>query len=154
MPQKTEIPKRVLVVDDEPDIRARFTEARKGQSWDVKTCSDGATVAATVEEFNPTVVMLDLLMPKKDGLQVLKELRKTHPWTQVIIVTGHGDEEDAINCLNEGVFKYIRKPASVLNFPEICENARNNIPAGVWAFHNWYRALPDPDRVLFQTASG
>ncbi len=154
MAKISEVTRRVLIAEDEPDIREQYQEVLKAADWEVATCPDGEAVASVAKEFNPSVVLLDLRMPKKDGLEVLRDLRKSRPWTQVIIVTGHGEEEDAIRCLNEGAFHYLRKPASVLEFPELCEEALKAVPPGVFAYYNWYRALPDPDRVLFQTASG
>jgi CheY-like chemotaxis protein len=148
------IPKRILVVDDEADVRARMSEALEAEGWTVTACGDGSTVGATVQEFNPTVVLLDLKMPKKDGLAVLEELRKSHPWTQIVILNGHGDEDDAISCLNHDAFRYLRKPVSLSTLYQYCDDARKNVPTVLWAINLWYRALPDPGKVVFNTASG
>jgi CheY-like chemotaxis protein len=148
------IPKRILIVDDEFGVRARMSEAMEADGWSVSTCVDGSTVKDSVRDFNPTVVLLDLKMPKKDGATVLEELRKDHPWTQVIILTGHGDEDDAIRCLNQGAFRYLRKPVSLNTLYDYCEEARANVPTVLWAINSWYRSLPDPTKVVFNTASG
>jgi DNA-binding response OmpR family regulator len=154
MSDPNDVPKRVLIVDDEAEVRARFSEAMEEDGWSVAVCGDGAGVNEAVREFNPTVVLLDLKMPKKDGAVVLEELRKCHPWTQVVIVTGHGDEDDAINCLNHGAFRYLRKPVSIGTLYENCESARANVPPVLSAIYSWYRSLPEPDKVVFNTASG
>ena len=93
-------------------------------------------------------------MPKKDGSSVLEELRSDHPWTKVVILTGHGNEDDAINCLNNDAFRYLRKPVALTTLYDCCEEARQNVPSVLWAINSWYRALPDPTKVVFNTASG
>ena len=92
-------------------------------------------------------------MPKRDGLDVLKDLRSSRPWTNVVIVTGHGEEEDAIKCLNEGAIAYLKKTVSNKDLLEKCELARRAVPETLLAFHQWYHALPDPDRVVYQSVS-
>jgi DNA-binding response OmpR family regulator len=149
-----DIPKRILIVDDEADIRDRFSEAMEAEGWSVAVCGDGSEVQDKVRDFNPTVVLLDLKMPKKDGASVLGELRKNNPWTQVVIVTGHGDEDDAINCLNRDAFRYLRKPVPLSTLAEYCEDARANVPNVLWAINSWCRSAPDPNKVILSTASG
>ena len=123
------------------------------QSADSRLAAVMARDKEKVEAFDPTVVVLDLRMPKRDGLDVLKDLRSSRPWTNVVIITGHGEEEDAIKCLNEGAFAYLKKVVSNEDLLEKCDLARQAVPETLLAFHKWYSALPDPDRVVYQTAS-
>jgi len=80
-------------------------------------------------------------------------MRSSRPWTKVVIITGHGEEEDAINCLNEGAFAYLKKVVTNEDLLDKCERARQAAPETLLAFHKWYNALPDPDRVVYETAS-
>ena len=153
MDRQVETPKRVLLVDDDQKICETWAEVLESKGWKVEKCYDGESVAKCVETFDPTVVVLDLRMPKRDGIDVLKDLRSSRPWTQVVIITGHGEEEDAINCLNEGAFAYLRKVVSIDDLTEGCERARQAVPETLLAFRKWYSALPDPDRVVYRTAS-
>lgn len=150
----TEIPRRVLIVDDEATLRKLVADAVKTAGWQTRECADGSDLTPVIHEFNPTVVFLDLAMPKKRGVPILKELKGSFPWLQVIILTGHGDENDAISCLNYGACHYLRKPSSLKSLTSACEEARNKVPLALWAFHNWYHALPDANKVIYTTASG
>lgn len=153
MHRPIEIAKRVLIVDDDQDICQSWAEVLESDGWEVQRCYDGESVAEQVEAFDPTVVVLDLRMPKRDGVDVLDDLRSSRPWTKVVIITGHGGEDDAIKCLNQGAFAYLRKVVSNHDLREKCELARQAVPETLLAFHKWYGALPDPDRVLYETAS-
>jgi DNA-binding response OmpR family regulator len=148
-----EPPKRVLLVDDAEEICQSWGEILESEGWVVEKCFDGGAVDEKVESFDPTVVVLDLRMPGPDGLDVLKGLRSSRPWTNVVIITGHGDEDDAIKCLNEGAFAYLKKTVSREDLLEKCEHARRAVPGTLLAFHKWYNALPDKDRVVYQSAS-
>jgi DNA-binding NtrC family response regulator len=72
----------------------------------------------------------------------------------VIILTGHGTEEDAIKCCNQHAFRFLRKPCSPLEVAQLCHEALLSYPDPVVAFFRWFTALPDPTKVVYQTASG
>jgi DNA-binding NtrC family response regulator len=146
-------PKRVLLVDDAQEICKSWAEVLQSEGWTVEQCYNGEEVKEMVETFDPVVVVLDLRMPKRDGVDVLRDLHSSRPWTKVVIATGHGEEEDAIKCLNEGAFAYPKKTVSNQDLVEKCELARQAVPETLLAFHQWYNALPDPDRVVYQSAS-
>jgi DNA-binding response OmpR family regulator len=153
MRQSLDPPKRVLLVDDAQQLCKTWAEILQSEGWTVEQCYDGEAAKEKVETFDPSVVVLDLRMPKLDGLDVLRELRSSRPWTNVVIATGHGEEEDAIKCLNEGAFAYLKKAVSRGDLLEKCELARRAVPETLLAFHRWYNALPDPDRVVYESAS-
>ena len=153
MHRQIEATRRVLLADDDQGICKSWKEVLEAEGWEVDTCFDGEAVAAKAEAFDPTVVVLDLRMPKRDGLDVLRDLHSARPWTNVVIITGHGEEPDAISCLNEGAFAYLKKVVSNQDLIEKCEQARQAVPETLLGFHRWYSALPDPDRVVYQTAS-
>jgi len=146
-------PTRVLLVYDAQEICKSWAEGLQSEGWTVEQCYDGEAAKEKVETFDPTVVVLDLRMPKRDGIDVLKDLRSSRPWTNVVIATGHGQEEDAIKCLNEGAFAYLKKTVSNADLLEKCDLARQAVPETLLAFHQWYSALPAPDRVVYQSAS-
>lgn len=146
--------RRALVVDDEPDITRQIEEALVNTGWRVQCCADGRAAQDAIDTFNPLVVVLDLRMPKMSGMQLLRELHARRPWTQVIILTGHGTEDDAMESVNNNAFRFLRKPVSPLQIADHCEEAIKSIPGAVLAFYHWYKAVPNPDTVVFQTASG
>jgi DNA-binding NtrC family response regulator len=149
-----QIPRRVLVVDDEVQVASRFKEALRTENWDVEICSSGDQVESKLSDFVPSVVVLDLRMPQKDGLDVLRDIERDHPWTRVVVVTGHGEEEDVIKCLNTGAYRYLKKPVGIDDLLNACEGALNDVPTVLWTLNSWYRALPDKDKMIFRTASG
>lgn len=151
---RNDIPKRVLIVDDDATGRGLVAEALRAAGWQTRECPDGSSLSPIINDFNPTVVFLDLRMPKKLGVDVLRELKIAFPWLQVVILTGHGDENDAISCLNLGACHYLRKPSSIKDLTSSCEDARAKVPLALWAFHNWYKAQPDPKKLVYKTASG
>jgi DNA-binding NtrC family response regulator len=153
MPHTIDPPKRVLLVDDDKEICKSWAEILESEGWSVEQCCDVEIVKEKVEAFDPTVVVLDLRMPRGDGIEVLEDLHSFRPWTKVVIATGHGQEEDAIKCLNKGAFAYLKKTVLRNDLLEKCEGARRAVPETLLAFHQWYNAMPDPDRVVYQTTS-
>ncbi len=102
---------RVLLVDDEDRFRLamkRQLEVRGYKVWDVNNGEDAIKI---VRHKNPEVVILDQKMPKMDGIQTLKEIKKIRPEVQVIMLTGYGSTESARITGKHDVFHYMQKPA-------------------------------------------
>ncbi len=100
----------VLFVDDEPKVRmvVRKTLERVGVSV---RCYDGADGCLTHLESVPCDLLItDVKMPGKDGIQLLMEVRKQRPWLPVLVVTGFGDVPMAVRALKEGAADFIEKP--------------------------------------------
>lgn len=154
MSKPSKLPRRALVVDDEADICRQLREALEAECWKVCVAQDGEQAMAEVRDFRPTVVVLDLRMPKADGLEVHEWTREHYPWTPVIILTGHGDEDAAIACCNQHAFRFLRKPVSPVKVASICEEALDSYPDSVVAFFKWYQSVPDARKIMYRTASG
>ena len=103
---------RVLVVDDEPLLREFLSEAlgRSGHEIWVEAGADSAFARAKEEA--PDVILLDIRMKGRDGLSLLPELRALCPETPVLMMTGHGSLESAIQAMRLGAFDYLTKPIS------------------------------------------
>ena len=80
---------RVLICDDEADIRYLYRTAFEREGAEVDEAADGNECLVRAGEHEPDIVVLDLLMPGRDGLATLPDLRKAHPHTQVLIVSAH-----------------------------------------------------------------
>jgi DNA-binding response OmpR family regulator len=106
------MPSRIVVVEDEPAIRRGVVDALRLSGYEVTEAADG--VAGLTEARQPAVdlVLLDLLLPRKDGLEVLKDLRQTCPARPVIILTARGGEDDRVRGLRMGADDYVVKPFS------------------------------------------
>ena len=105
------MPKKILVVDDEKPISdiIKFNLTKEG--FDVETAYDGEEAVEKVEEYNPDLMILDLMLPKKDGLEVAREVRQTHDMP-IIMVTAKGAEIDKVLGLEMGADDYVTKPFS------------------------------------------
>lgn len=103
---------RIVVVEDEPAIRRGVTDALRLTGYDVTEAPDGNSGLKEASAGGVDLVLLDLLLPRMDGLQVLSELRKVHPARPVIILTARGGEEDRVKGLKMGADDYVVKPFS------------------------------------------
>ena len=103
--------KKILVVDDEKPISDIIKFNLKKEGYDVYTAYDGEEALQKVEEANPDLILLDLMLPKIDGLEVAREVRKTHNMP-IIMVTAKDAEIDKVLGLEMGADDYVTKPFS------------------------------------------
>ncbi len=103
--------KRVLVVDDEESILKVVTYALQQAGYEVHTASDAAGAEMMFEEISPDIIVLDIMLPGKSGLDVARELR-THSDTPIIMLSARGDEVDRVLGLEFGADDYVTKPFS------------------------------------------
>jgi two-component system, OmpR family, response regulator len=106
-------PVRVLVVDDEPTLAELVTLALRYEGWDVRSALDGATAVRTAREFKPDAVVLDVMLPDFDGIEVLRRLRSESDNLPVLFLTAKDSVEDRIAGLTAGGDDYVTKPFSV-----------------------------------------
>jgi len=99
----------VLIVDDDDKLRELLVEYLEEYGYTVHTLPSGAECVRTVREIKPSVVVLDVMMPGKDGLEVLRELRGVSP-VPVIMLTAKGEDTDRIVGLELGADDYMSKP--------------------------------------------
>ncbi|OGS04368.1 MAG: hypothetical protein A3J70_14800 [Elusimicrobia bacterium RIFCSPHIGHO2_02_FULL_61_10] len=103
----------VLVADDDRRMRSALSRFIASKGYEVLEAADGLQTIALAREKAPDIILLDIKMPVKNGLEVLKELAPLLPGTGFIIVTGNGDEELARSCLGLGAFDYVPKPVDL-----------------------------------------
>ena len=101
---------RILVIEDEPVLRDGLADLLKGAGHLVEAVGDGASGAArgTAEAFD--LVLLDLMLPKLDGIEVCRRLRQARPGLPVLMLTARGAEEDKVKGLRSGADDYVTKP--------------------------------------------
>ncbi len=106
----TPVKQRLLIVDDESDLRTLLGEILGMEGYEIVTASDGeeAIEILGTESFN--AVLLDILMPNKDGFEVLKHITKNHPRTKSIMLTGYADLKSAVEAKRLGAAEFITKP--------------------------------------------
>ncbi len=101
---------RVLIVDDEPDVVANWARLLGREDYPCVTATDGERALALLESERPDVVLTDLKMPRVDGMQVLARALELDPDVVVIMITGHGTVESAVEAMRAGAFDYLLKP--------------------------------------------
>ncbi|MBI4395503.1 MAG: response regulator [Elusimicrobia bacterium] len=101
---------RILVVDDEQVVRDVLERFLKGKGFEVLTASDGEEALSRVKQDRPHLVLLDMRMPKMDGLEVLKALKGIDHEVAVMMITANNDLTTARRCMEMGAFDYIVKP--------------------------------------------
>lgn len=106
-------PIRVLVVDDEPTLTDLLQMALRYEGWEVKTAADGRRALALAREFRPDAIVLDMMLPDIDGMQVLSRVRQDGQQTAVLFLTAKDSLEDRINGLTAGGDDYVTKPFSL-----------------------------------------
>jgi len=108
-----DMPSKVLLVDDEKEYVETLSERLQMRKFGAAVAHGGEEALALVEKDEPEVMVLDLRMPGIDGLDVLKRVKKEHPNTRVIILTGHGSEKDEALSRELGAFSYLEKPVDI-----------------------------------------
>ena len=101
---------RLLVVDDERGIRTALLQVLEYEGHEVRAAEDGHEGLRIAGEFNPDVIFLDVKMPGMDGLDVLDELRENDPSTLVIMISGHGTIDTAVEATRKGAYDFLEKP--------------------------------------------
>ncbi len=101
---------RLLVVDDEAGIRSALVQVFEYEGHDVRGAEDGARAIEAASGFRPDVIFLDVKMPGMDGLDVLARLREEDPSTPVIMISGHGTIDTAVEATRKGAYDFLQKP--------------------------------------------
>jgi len=104
---------KVLIVDDEPNIVASLEFLMSRQGYELLVVADGAEVLAAVERFRPDLVLLDVMLPHRDGFEVCQQLRAAgHEKLKIIMLTAKGRESEVATGLAMGADAYVTKPFS------------------------------------------
>jgi DNA-binding NtrC family response regulator len=112
----------ILVVDDEEVIRDFFRRALLRKGYNVETAESGKEALACLEKQKYQIVLLDVKMPKLNGLEVLKIIKNNYPEVEVIMVTGHGTMRMAQESLQLGAYDYLTKPVDINDLCDVIES--------------------------------
>ena len=108
MPKET-----ILIVDDEESIRKSLSGVLADEGYEVATAATGKEALDLLGEAQPALALLDIRMPEMDGIETLRRFKELRPEMQVIMITGHGEIEDAVKTIKLGAYDFIRKPLSI-----------------------------------------
>ena len=106
-------PLRVLVVDDEANIAELISMALRYEGFEVRAANTGTKAVSAAKEFRPDAVVLDIMLPDFDGLEVLRRMRATEPDVPVVFLTARDAVEDRVAGLTAGGDDYVTKPFSL-----------------------------------------
>jgi len=118
------IPTKIMLVDDEKDFVEMLSLRLKEVGEKVTPAHSGQECLEKLENNNIDVVILDIKMPGMDGIETLKEIKKRFPLVEVIMLTGHGATETAVEGMKTGAFDYLLKPADFTDLSAKLEAAR------------------------------
>ena len=104
---------RVLVVDDEPNLTELLSMALRYEGWEVRTAGSGTAAVRTAKDFAPDAVVLDMMLPDFDGLEVMRRMRGDDPNVPVLFLTAKDAVEDRVAGLTAGGDDYVTKPFSL-----------------------------------------
>jgi two-component system nitrogen regulation response regulator NtrX len=124
------MPYDVLVIDDEADIRDLICDVLKDEHYTTRQVANSIDAFAAINERVPTVVVLDIWLQgsELDGLGILEMLKRKYPYLQIIMISGHGTIETAVNAIKIGAYDYIEKPFTedklLVTVKRACEMAK------------------------------
>ncbi len=102
--------KKLLVIDDERSIRNTLKEILEYENYKVDIAEDGIRALELIKKFKYNVILCDIKMPKMDGIEVLEEIFKLYTDIPVLMISGHGDIETAVEAMKKGAFDFMEKP--------------------------------------------
>jgi len=114
---------RVLLVDDEVDFTDTTKTLLENRGYDVTEVNSGDSAIRTLGQEKYDVMVLDLKMPGMDGISTLKEIKKLQLHTQVLVLTGHGAIDTALEAIKLGAYDYLTKPCDIDELTEKLEDA-------------------------------
>ena len=118
---------KILLVDDEKEFVLTLSERLETRNVGSAVAYDGAEALSIMETDAPDVMVLDLKMPGIDGLEVLRRVKREKPSTEVIILTGHGSEQEQRRAMELGAFAYLEKPVNIDVLAETMKQAYDKV---------------------------
>jgi len=103
----------ILIVDDEESIRKSLKDILGDEGYEVVSVASGREALDVLAEAQPSLALLDIAMPEMDGIETLRRFKETRPEMQVIMITGHGTIETAVQTTKMGAYDFIQKPLSL-----------------------------------------
>jgi len=118
---------KILIVDDDKAVASLLKDIISGEGRSVDVCYDGNVAIERIGDNSYDLLIVDLVIPGKDGLDLLKYAKKLNPYILVVIITGYASLETAIIAIKEGAYDYIRKPCKLEEIKILAENAIDKI---------------------------
>jgi len=114
----------ICIIDDEPDMVETCSDILRAQGYEVTTSSDGSVGLGMVGSKSYDIILVDLMMPKIDGMQILAAAKKFNAGSLVIIFTGYPTIDSAVAAMKTGAFDYLVKPFMATQLISVIDRAR------------------------------
>ena len=118
---------KILIIDDERSIRNSLKEILADEGYEVDVAEDGAQGCAMADKEKYSVIFCDIKMPEMDGLEVLEKLHQMGVDAAVVMISGHGDINVAVECIKKGAFDFIPKPLDLNRILITIKNATEKV---------------------------
>jgi DNA-binding NtrC family response regulator len=105
--------RRLLIVEDEPLLRVAISDALRKEGWTVDVADNGVDGAALFEKRAHQLVLVDLVMPRMDGMELLRRIKSQDPEVNVVMITAHGSVDRAVEAMQNGAADFVTKPFSM-----------------------------------------
>ncbi len=137
---------RILISEDDVDLTDTWSECLRRESFLVDIANDGETALKLWEKNPYDLVLLDLLTPKIRGGELLRRIKAKQPWTQVIIVSGEGKEQDKMDAVNLHVHTYLEKPVKFDDLLETITTGLADRDLAILSLETMVERSEDPSR--------
>lgn len=118
---------KILIIDDERSIRNSLKEILADEGYDVEVAENGVVGCEMVEKEKFDVIFCDIKMPEMDGIEVLDKLTKMGIDAAIVMISGHGDIDTAVECIKKGAFDFIQKPLDLNRILITIKNATEKV---------------------------
>ncbi len=113
----------ILFVDDEVQFLDSMKKRLETRDFEVVAVDRGEKAIIAARQTPVDIALVDLKMPGINGEETLKALKKEHQWMEIVILTGHGSVDSAVECTRSGAYSYLQKPCDFENLLEVLKNA-------------------------------
>ena len=134
---------RILLADDEPEIVEQYARALRDEGYEVDTALNGEEGGEKYQACYYDVVIADWKMPEMNGLELLHEIDQMNPQAKVIIITGFGDEDSAVQSHHDHAFDYLKKPVDIDDLLGKVEEAVHRKDGVIAALEDWVETHPE-----------
>ena len=114
---------KILIVDDEVDFLESTATRLEARGFEVFKAENGKMAIECANSNTVDIALVDLKMPGISGEETLRELKKTHQWMEIVILTGHGSVNSAVECLKSGAYEYLQKPCGIKDLLDVLVGA-------------------------------
>ncbi len=139
---------RILIIEDDQSLLKKWKKILEDEGYEVEVAENGKVAMAIWKRQIYDLLLVDLRMPEMDGMEVIKAVKAQAPLTQVIIISGQGNDFDLIDAINRHVYKYLPKPADLDDILQTIKEALGKRDPVLQALKEMVEEYPDKPLLL------